>query len=246
MDPLDIKDESVEDIDETKENRVSSSEVSMESHMENECSEQKAKGIKVKKGTNACNQDIVVAHDKNSKPVCYKCSTVCKDTKNLKNHVLSHFYQEFYPHLPSAKPFLCPECGKESRDRITLTRHYAFAHQKIFELTEVTPDKLAGSRLSQSPRKPEATSSLEPESERVPHKQRSVDESDNANGEEDIGQRLPHANNVVNKEDLSEFAPAHTKEAANVLEHKKKEKSSINGDRNSVKEEVGHQNSNLN
>ena len=40
-------------------------------------------------------------------------------------------------------PFTCPECDKEgSRDRITLTRHYAFAHNKLFEMTDVTPEML--------------------------------------------------------------------------------------------------------
>ena len=45
--------------------------------------------------------------------------------------------------LPGVSPFTCPECDKEpSRDRITLTRHYAFAHNKLFEMTDVTPEML--------------------------------------------------------------------------------------------------------
>ena len=45
--------------------------------------------------------------------------------------------------LPGVAPFTCPECDKDaSRDRITLTRHYAFAHNKLFEMTDVTPEML--------------------------------------------------------------------------------------------------------
>ena len=40
------------------------------------------------------------------------------------------------------KPFPCPECEKPSRDKITMIRHFAFTHGKLFELTEVTPAHL--------------------------------------------------------------------------------------------------------
>ena len=46
-------------------------------------------------------------------------------------------------------PFTCPECDKDaSRDRITLTRHYAFAHNKLFEMTDVTPEMLSPSNTT--------------------------------------------------------------------------------------------------
>jgi len=84
----------------------------------------------------------VQLHDNVSGPVCFKCSVVCKDNSNYKNHILSHYYREFDPHIPQAKPFECPICAKPSRDKITLIRHYAFTHQKMFELTDITPEQL--------------------------------------------------------------------------------------------------------
>ena len=51
--------------------------------------------------------------------------------------------------LPGVAPFTCPECDKDaSRDRITLTRHYAFAHNKLFEMTDVTPEMLSPSNTT--------------------------------------------------------------------------------------------------
>ena len=44
--------------------------------------------------------------------------------------------------LVQVKPFPCPECEKPSRDKITMIRHFAFTHGKLFELTEVTPAHL--------------------------------------------------------------------------------------------------------
>ena len=46
--------------------------------------------------------------------------TICKNNHNLKNHVLSHYYQVFYQVLPDFKPYPCPDCDSTSRDRITL------------------------------------------------------------------------------------------------------------------------------
>ena len=75
---------------------------------------------------------------------CLKCDAMCRDVTHLKNHLLSHFYQDFYVLLPSAKPFPCPICEKESRDRITLLRHYAFAHDKAQEVTGYDFKSLGG------------------------------------------------------------------------------------------------------
>ena len=94
---------------------------------------------KVKKSTK---MGSVQLHDNVSGPVCFKCSVVCKDNSNYKNHILSHYYREFDPHIPQTKPFECPICAKPSRDKITLIRHYAFTHQKMFELTDITPEQL--------------------------------------------------------------------------------------------------------
>ena len=57
-------------------------------------------------------------------------------------HVLSHYYQVFFNVLPDRKPFPCPICAKVHRDRITLTRHYALGHKKVFEMTDLTREDL--------------------------------------------------------------------------------------------------------
>merc|ERR1712181_123317 len=84
----------------------------------------------------------VQEHTNEAGPECFKCGQVCKDNSNLRNHVLSHYYRIFDPLIPQAKPFPCPECDKPSRDKITMIRHFAFTHGKLFELTEVTPAHL--------------------------------------------------------------------------------------------------------
>jgi len=99
-------------------------------------------------------EGTVQAHENDSGPECFKCGQICKDNSNLKNHVLSHYYQTFYDVLPDSKPFPCPICNNTSRDKITMVRHYAFTHKKLFELTDVTPEHLAGfgTRASTGPR----------------------------------------------------------------------------------------------
>jgi len=85
----------------------------------------------------------VFEHDNPDGPKCFKCDVTCKDAANLKNHILSHYYQVFYAVLPGSKPFSCPDCDMApARDKITLTRHYAFSHRKIFEMTDVTPEHI--------------------------------------------------------------------------------------------------------
>merc|ERR1719239_445887 len=84
----------------------------------------------------------VQEHTNEAGPECFKCGQVCKDNSNLRNHVLSHYYRIFDPLIPQTKPFPCPECDKPSRDKITMIRHFAFTHGKLFELTEVTPAHL--------------------------------------------------------------------------------------------------------
>ena len=87
------------------------------------------------------------AHENDRGPVCFKCDQVCKDNYNLRNHILSHYYQVFYKVLPDSKPYPCPKCDRHSRDRITLVRHFAFAHKKLFEMTDVTQEHLGGARI---------------------------------------------------------------------------------------------------
>jgi len=64
---------------------------------------------------------------------CYNCGKDCNNRRELKHHVLSHFYPEFYARLPSSKPFSCPVCANVSRDRISLVRHFAFVHEEIYK-----------------------------------------------------------------------------------------------------------------
>merc|ERR1711915_247425 len=108
---------------------------------------------KVDKKAGFAHQGTVAAHDNVDGPECPKCGQVCKDNSNLKNHVLSHYYQVFYDVLPDCKPFACPLCGNPSRDRNTMVRHYAFTHKKLFEMTDITPEDIAGfgNRTSRTP-----------------------------------------------------------------------------------------------
>jgi len=77
-----------------------------------------------------------------SKPRCLKCGKICGSVMHLKNHLLSHYYSTLYKFLPTSKPFSCPECSQISRDKVSLTRHFAFTHKKIFQLTDVTEEML--------------------------------------------------------------------------------------------------------
>ena len=61
-------------------------------------------------------------HNNTNGPPCFICGAVCKDSANYRNHILSHYYRSFDDHVPARKPFTCPVCQKESRDKITLIR----------------------------------------------------------------------------------------------------------------------------
>merc|ERR1712037_1086138 len=97
-------------------------------------------------------EGTVQEHDNLDGPQCPKCDQICKDNANLKNHLLSHYYHDFYRVTPDSKPFPCPTCGKENRDRITMIRHFAFSHGMIYELTDVTPEMLNATGKSRGPR----------------------------------------------------------------------------------------------
>ena len=49
---------------------------------------------------------------------------------------MNHFKDQLNQHLPSCAPFLCPECKNPNRDKITILRHYAFGHKKVFDLVD--------------------------------------------------------------------------------------------------------------
>jgi hypothetical protein len=73
---------------------------------------------------------------------CFKCDQAYKKVTSYRNHILSHYYTIFFEVLPASKPFSCPECDYTSaRDKITLLRHYAFRHGKLFEMTNITPEQ---------------------------------------------------------------------------------------------------------
>ena len=98
--------------------------------------------VGVKRGCAFPSSGNVIEHDNLDGPQCPKCDQICKDNANMKNHLLSHYYTDFYRVTPDQKPYACPTCGKENRDRITMIRHFAFSHGMLFELTDVTPEML--------------------------------------------------------------------------------------------------------
>merc|ERR1712037_688023 len=67
---------------------------------------------------------------------CRFCTSGHENALGLKNHVLNHFKDQLNQHLPSCAPFLCPECKNPNRDKITILRHYAFGHKKVFDLVD--------------------------------------------------------------------------------------------------------------
>merc|ERR1712012_26486 len=112
---------------------------------------------KVKSSTTAIDKELKPSGIKKSKSLKvnpevameYQCPTCgdCKDKKdNFKNHYLSHYYDVFNPFLPSSPPYACPEAecrGKEAvRDKITLLRHFAWTHKKMYSMTDVTEEKM--------------------------------------------------------------------------------------------------------
>ena len=64
---------------------------------------------------------------------CTNCSEVFETRQLLKNHFINHFKEQLGQSLPKTKPFKCPECLKDSRDKVTLLRHYAYTHKKILD-----------------------------------------------------------------------------------------------------------------
>ena len=113
--------------------------------------------------------------------ICVECGVECKDKSHLRNHILAHYYNRFTPYIPAGIPFACPDCGKTNRDRITLIRHYCWAHNKFELVTGLSEDELkprglpramgGGNRgTSQTTRSPAAQTSTRssPSSRRTP------------------------------------------------------------------------------
>jgi len=168
----------------------------------------------------------VKAHDNETGPECFKCGQICKDNSNLKNHVLSHYYQVFYDVLPDSKPFPCPECGNTSRDRITLVRHFAFTHKKLFEMTDVTPEHIAGFGNRKSVKRKETgpRSTLDKRNENG-EKARKIDYGkivDSDSGEEDVEEKIKQMKSKYLK--VSDGVTKNHSERENRKDHKKHKK----------------------
>ena len=73
---------------------------------------------------------------------CYKCGERKRTRDVFKNHLLSHYSDNFTPLLPSAPPYKCPECNHLFRDKISLMRHLGFYHKKLYEITDLTEESL--------------------------------------------------------------------------------------------------------
>merc|ERR1712098_575148 len=67
-------------------------------------------------------------------------------------------------------------CDKPNRDRITLVRHYAFTHNKVFEMTDVTSDDLGGMGKRMGSKGPQAPKPSKPKSESVISSDKSKDD----------------------------------------------------------------------
>merc|ERR1712150_35822 len=62
---------------------------------------------------------------------CKHCDAEFATLKGLENHSLNHFEDKIWPLMPTRRPFQCPsapECNEAFKEKITLMRHYAFAH----------------------------------------------------------------------------------------------------------------------
>ena len=177
-------------------------------------------------GGGFASQGTVKAHDNETGPECFKCGQICKDNSNLKNHVLSHYYQVFYDVLPDSKPFPCPECGNTSRDRITLVRHFAFTHKKLFEMTDVTPEHFAGFGNRKSVKRKETgpRSILDKRNENG-EKARKIDYGnivDSDSGEEDVEEKIKQMKSKYLK--VSDGVTKNHSERENRKDHKKHKK----------------------
>jgi len=75
---------------------------------------------------------------------CFNCGIENNSKTELKNHVLTHYYSDFYAILPASKPFTCPTCSLESNNKIALVKHFAFTHKEIYKFC--TPEQLTNSR----------------------------------------------------------------------------------------------------
>lgn len=79
-------------------------------------------------------------------PRCPRCPQVCRDNLALEIHVVSHYHDLIFQGVPDSAPFICPGCKKEHKDRMTLVRHWAFAHRTIYSLTDLTQEDMINSQ----------------------------------------------------------------------------------------------------
>jgi len=178
-------------------------------------------------------EGTVQEHDNLDGPQCPKCDQICKDNANLKNHILSHYYHDFYRVTPDTKPFPCPTCGKENRDRITMIRHFAFSHGMIFELTDVTPEMLNSTGKSRGPRAVNNTPRKEKEEK---HVKRYDSDSDDEKFKQRMAANLANQNDKNSLEAKSSFGK-HAKEHKHKKEKKEKKHKEHKEDRRHETEE---------
>ena len=178
-------------------------------------------------------QGTVKAHDNEGGPECFKCGQVCKDNANLKNHVLSHYYQVFYDVLPDSKPYECTICDKPNRDRITLVRHFAFSHNKFFEMTDVTADDLGGmgKRGGQGPRPPKPKPVSSETKEKVKDILNNLKDDKSEDEDIDIEEKIKRMNSIylkvndgTNKDGDNADGDGHHKDHKKHKKHKHKHK----------------------
>ena len=118
---------------------------------------------------------------------------------------------------PDARPFACPTCGKENRDRITMIRHFAFSHGMIFELTDVTPEMLNSTGKSRGPRPVDNT----PRKEKEKHVKKYGDDSDDEKFKARMAAKL--ANPTDGSTEVKNSFGKHAKEHKHKKEKKHKE-----------------------
>jgi len=77
---------------------------------------------------------------------CPKCDKKFQTSSNMRHHAVSHYKHLLYDLLPDKAPFCCPICSVSHDRRQALMRHYAYGHEKVFQLTDLTPEDLKFSR----------------------------------------------------------------------------------------------------
>ena len=66
---------------------------------------------------------------------CPICNSPFLTSPQFLRHLTdNHFYDQLCSEFPSFKPFSCPLCNFEGKDRKTLTHHYGISHKVVLKL----------------------------------------------------------------------------------------------------------------